>query len=221
MDGEECRIDGIECGACPDITSDVSSVTTDELLSDESTTYQESGISDDSPRGEHLASSPTSLPTSLPVTRIDLNALSSQVSPDDETSSPKTYSVERDETPVEKLARAVAKNQLIPGSLSLRDTSLKGPGICMFKYLPHTSDVSSRISSGDHPNFGYFFIKKGSELWNEYERSYPRISELYNLRRNQHDLVCIGVTIDSRKPLTEEVIFSYYSYHTHELLLMI
>lgn len=219
MEKRDDTITHITEESCPEVTSDVSSATTDELLSDESTTYQENGVSSPEVRdcdthesSQNEASQNEANDASLPVTRIDLNALASQLSPDDDTISPKACSVERDETPVEKLARAVAKNQLIPGSLSLRDTSLKGPGICMFKYL---SGTDSR------QNFGYFFIKKGSELWNEYERSYPRISELYNIRRNQHDLVCIGVTIDSRKPLTEEVVFSYYSYHTHELLLMI
>lgn len=119
--------------------------------------------------------------------------------------------VEKEPTAVEKLAMCVAKDQLIPGSISLRDTSLKGPGICMFTYYPDRG----------HENFGYFFIKKGSELWNDHQRSHPRIGELFTSRRNPHDLICIGVTIDAKKPLAEEIVFSYYSFHTHELLLML
>lgn len=118
--------------------------------------------------------------------------------------------VERSESFVEKLARCVSKHQLVPGSVSLKDTSLKGPGVCMFTYHPGKSE-----------NFGYFFIKKGSELWNEYERAHPRIGELFASRRNPHDLVCIGVTLDTKKPFSEEVVFSYYSFHTHELLMML
>jgi hypothetical protein len=118
--------------------------------------------------------------------------------------------VERSESFVEKLAKCVSKHQLVPGSVSLKDTSLKGPGVCMFTYHPEKSE-----------NFGYFFIKKGSELWNEYERAHPRIGELFASRKNPHDLICIGVTLDTKKPFSEEVVFSYYSFHTHELLMML
>lgn len=126
------------------------------------------------------------------------------------TSDDLSNAVERNESFVEKLAKCVSKHQLVPGSVSLKDTSLKGPGVCMFTYHPEKSE-----------NFGYFFIKKGSELWNEYERAHSRIGELFASRKNPHDLICIGVTLDTKKPFSEEVVFSYYSFHTHELLMML
>jgi len=157
------------------------------------------------PQTECESGDPSSETCELPITKIDASLLHH------EEIGCVSENVEKEETLVEKLSRCVAKDQLIPGSMSLRDTSLKGPGICMFKYCPTKAP----------DNFGYFFIKKGSELWNEYERAYPRIGELYNQRRNPHDIICIGVTLDTKKPLSEEIAFSYYSFHTHDLLLML
>lgn len=159
-----------------------------------------------SPRTESVCALPTTKldeKEELPVTKIDLSAFHQ------EEIGCVSENVEKEDTMIEKIAKSVNKDQLLPGSLSLRDTSLKGPGICLFTYRP------------DHypENFGYFFIKKGSELWNEYERSHPRIGEIFNLRRNPHDVVCIAVTLEAQKPLREDIVFSYFSFHTHEPLL--